>query len=96
MDLKPCPFCGGRAKVVTDIYRERFINDLFGRITDPAAKNAWVLCTVCGSRGRTITDKQYDGYVNRDRERILKEDAAAAWNRRKEKDHDTLEEAHES
>lgn len=96
MELKPCPFCGGEAEVVTDAYRQRFINEIIGTITDPAAKNAWVICTVCGSRGRTIRDKQYDGYVNRDRERIIKEDAAAAWNQRKEKDHDTLEEAHES
>ena len=70
---------------MTDAYRERFINDLFGSITEPAAKNAWTICTVCGARGRTITDRQYDGYVNRDRERIIKENAAAAWNQRAEK-----------
>lgn len=84
MSLKPCPFCGGPAEVETDAYRERFINEFFGTIIDPAAKNAWVFCTVCGARGRTIRDKKYDGYKDTQRENRLKEEAAAAWNQRTE------------
>lgn len=84
MILKPCPFCGGQAEAATDAYRERFINDLFGYIRDPAAKNAWVFCTVCGARGPAVRDKQYDGYKDRDRENQMKEQAAAVWNRRAE------------
>lgn len=82
MSLRPCPFCGGEAEAATDAYRERFINELFGYVTEPAARNAWVFCTVCGARGRTIHDRDYDGYKNPEREERLKAEAAEAWNRR--------------
>ncbi len=85
MILKPCPFCGGPAEAGTDAYRERFINELFGTITDPTAKNAWIFCTVCGARGKTVHDTQYDGYKDPDRETTMIEKAAAAWNQRAEK-----------
>lgn len=82
MSLRPCPFCGGEAEAATDAYRERFINELFGYVTEPAARNVWVFCTVCGARGRTIHDRDYDGYKNPEREERLKAEAAEAWNRR--------------
>lgn len=82
MNLRPCPFCGGEAEAATDAYRERFINELFGYVTEPAARNVWVFCTVCGARGRTIHDRDYDGYKNPEREERLKAEAAEAWNRR--------------
>lgn len=82
MNLRPCPFCGGEAEAATDAYRERFINELFGCVTESAARNVWVFCTVCGARGRTIHDRDYDGYRNPEREERLKAEAAEAWNRR--------------
>ena len=85
MILKPCPFCGGQAEAATDEYRERFINDLFGSIIEPAAKNAWIFCTVCGAKGRNIHDSEYDGFKDSKRESCMKEEAAAAWNQRAER-----------
>lgn len=82
MKLRPCPFCGGEAEAATDAYRERFINELFGYVTEPAARNVWIFCTVCGARGRTIHDRDYDGCRNPEREERLKAEAAEAWNRR--------------
>ena len=80
--LKECPFCGGQAEAATDGYRERFINDLFGSVIEPSAKNAWIFCTVCGARGRTIHDSEYDGFKDQERENRMKEEAATAWNQR--------------
>ncbi len=82
MILKPCPFCGGPAEAGTDAYRERFINEIIGRIIDPAPKNAWIFCTVCGARGRTVQDKEYDGYKDPAREAAMITRAADAWNHR--------------
>mgnify|MGYP002623544235 CR=1 FL=1 len=84
MNLKPCPFCGGDAKAVTDAYRERFINEIIGRIIEPAARNAWIFCTVCGARGKAVNDPDYDGFKNTERENRMIEKAAAAWNDRAE------------
>lgn len=82
MILIPCPFCGGQAEARTDAYRERFINNLFGYCREPAAKNAWIVCTVCGAEGQKIQDTEYDGFKSQIRERTITEKAAAVWNHR--------------
>lgn len=80
--LKHCPFCGGKAEVVTDEYRERYVNKIIGKIIFPAASKAWTFCTECGAMGRVVKDKDYDGYKNAEREERLKEQAIKAWNMR--------------
>ena len=80
--LKPCPFCGGEAKTVTDEYRESYVNEIIGNIMFPAASKAWTFCTVCGAMGAVIRDKNYDGYKDKKREERLKEKAITAWNKR--------------
>lgn len=81
-ELKPCPFCGGKAEVASDEYRQEYINPLFGSVTLPAASKAWAYCTECGAMGRVVRDKDYDGYKNVEREERLKEEAIEAWNNR--------------
>lgn len=85
-ELRPCPFCGGEAQADNDAYRERYINEVFGYVTEPAARNAWVFCTVCGAKGRTIHDREYDGYKSREREERMRQEAAEAWNHRAEEE----------
>ena len=80
--LRNCPFCGGKAEVVTDEYRECYVNEIIGNIMSPAASKAWTFCTVCGAMGPVIRDNDYNGYKNVEREERLKKEAVKAWNRR--------------
>lgn len=71
INLKPCPFCGGAADLVTN-WSDR-----------AKARFYWVECDTCGGRGATKSEAEwnpqtpcFDGLI------ALK--AARAWNRRTE------------
>ena len=49
-DLKPCPFCGGKAKIVTYI-----TNSL------PNYPSAYIVCDICRVSTRRVDDLQRDG-----------------------------------
>lgn len=83
-NIKPCPFCGGKAQSGSDAYREQFINSVFGYTIEPAARKAWVYCTVCGAVGPGVYDKEYNGFKSVDREKRIEEQAISAWNQRTE------------
>ena len=67
-DLKPCPFCGGKAMFHSDVY---FVpeHDAKGLDTDVNIKisPAWISCINCGAASGSFENK---------------EKAVAAWNNR--------------
>lgn len=75
MELKPCPFCGGRAEIKTDSNGVDYYG-LFSQLHS-------VVCTKCGA----TTAKSYKSEFRRGINgfQILKdgyEEATADWNRR--------------
>lgn len=48
MELKPCPFCGGKANLHTTV-RNRFY------------VSAYIMCDKCGSSSRYFDDNENDG-----------------------------------
>ena len=49
-DLKPCPFCGGKAKIVTDITK-----------SVPNYPTAYIECEICSASTCSIADLEWDG-----------------------------------
>ena len=49
-DLKPCPFCGGKAKIVTGI-----------SACSPKRPTAYIGCEICRASTRIVADLEYDG-----------------------------------
>lgn len=48
--LKPCPFCGGKAELTTDVTAERY-----------SKPRAMIYCTNCKIETRWFDDKNRDG-----------------------------------
>jgi len=97
-ELKPCPFCGGKAKVS---FRQ---SDFMGRNYYGDRKLKYitqVICNRCHARGKpfktdyminpypwnTIWNGHLDDTVNTTQFRPWVEKAIEAWNRRKEDEH---------
>lgn len=68
--LKPCPFCGGRARF--EYSHRAFVNSQSTRV-------AFVVCSVCNSRSGRFLLSRY-GVSSYSLEACM--DAAEAWNRR--------------
>ena len=65
-ELKPCPFCGGEAKLVETT--ECWGHGEFHKVK-------YVACKLCGSKGHTVCDMDiYDGYAD------SLDDAIKHWN----------------
>ena len=79
-DLKPCPFCGGKAKVSYRQYRFK------GQYDDGTKRIKFAfygICNRCKATGGTVTGEIHCGLVqSRDDFRFYEELAAEAWNRR--------------
>lgn len=69
-NLKPCPFCGGRAYLETS--HRAFVNSETTRV-------AFVRCTVCNARSGRERLEDY-GCTSKSKE--ANEKVIAAWNRR--------------
>lgn len=65
--LKPCPFCGGEAKV--DKYKSKYITEVY------------VMCTECFCKTDSYYINTYYNIYNRTDEECIKY-AVEAWNRR--------------
>lgn len=70
-DLKPCPFCGGEAKLETS--HRAFINA-------QTTKVAYVFCTNCNARSGRVALKDY-GCTSYSED--ANEEAVSRWNIRK-------------
>jgi hypothetical protein len=79
-ELKPCPFCGGDAKV--------------GKFGDEAGCYAWVNCIKCGVQTKNFLinpgrspelNKDWHKYTGYELEIIGTNQAIAAWNKRTNK-----------
>lgn len=72
--LKPCPFCGGRAELETGDTMLRW--------------RAYIHCTKCGSIGRIVFEGNAVAFVNTPSKYISKDDALekamSSWNQRAE------------
>lgn len=72
IELKPCPFCGGKAVMTDGTYTE----DRIGQ------KPASIECSKCGARIAIMLDNEY-WYDNWDEgKRRAREKLAARWNNR--------------
>ena len=49
-DLKPCPFCGGKAKIVTGM-----------SASFPKRPTAYIGCEICRASTRIVLDLEWDG-----------------------------------
>ena len=70
-ELKPCPFCGGEAKVTKD-------RDCWGH--GEFVLKVYVMCKSCHSQGKPIYDR--DVWP----ENQMEVEAIEAWNRRADKE----------
>ena len=79
-ELKPCPFCGGKAKVSYRQYRFK------GQYDDGTKRIKFAfygICNRCKATGGTVTGEIHCGLVrSRDDFRFYEELAAEAWNGR--------------
>lgn len=79
-ELKPCPFCGGKAKISNRQYR------FIGQCDDGTKRIKFAfygICNRCKATGSTITGEIHCGLVrSRDDFAFYEELAAEAWNRR--------------
>ena len=76
-ELKPCPFCGGEAKLMGgNVYTipEYGENDAYVG-ADIEVEPSWVECQNCHAMGQTFDESDEDP-----------ENAVAAWNRRVQND----------
>ena len=81
MELKPCPFCGGKAKLHTRQLRFIGQNYLGSKKIRMAAQ---VFCNRCKARGAVFSGEVIDPW-NKDFNAPfdwMKEQAVVAWNRR--------------
>lgn len=84
MELKPCPFCKGQAKLQTRQMRFIGQND-FG---DKKIKvGAQVICNRCKARGPLFTGAVINPYVRAEKNgdtayKWITSEAVSAWNRR--------------
>lgn len=72
-ELKPCPFCRGKAKLVGGDIDVRPIQDENGAYiaADVEVMPSWVECIDCGATGEVFDQDDND-----------QQNAAEAWNRR--------------
>lgn len=72
-ELKPCPFCGGKAKMCDNSYEHEIIDPITLAVVDADFAEAelfWVECNECHCMSHTVDSEQK---------------AEDAWNRRAEK-----------
>ena len=69
-ELKPCPFCGGRAYV--EKHHRAYVNNVSTHVS-------FVRCMQCGARAQRF---DHADYVESNRRTSAQSDAMDAWNRR--------------
>lgn len=79
-ELKPCPFCGGKASVM-DNANEEVSYGAFGYGTRGYPTWYRCYCTECGAAGEPVRIEK-GGENNTFYEKYTKEKAIEAWNRR--------------